>query len=132
MGSLIKLVYGPRNNFSPDQITHITLMSCFDRKLEASRPDFYLTEYRTKEVDNVITAVEIEQILETLGMSLLEFKPVKLENLFSVQEPELKIGYSLMSHLGSGSGGYAEYVLRSMTKYLFGTQPDNVVWKQGR
>lgn len=31
-------------------------MPCFDKKLEASRPDFYLDEAETREVDCVITS----------------------------------------------------------------------------
>lgn len=31
-------------------------MPCYDKKLEASRPDFYLSEAETREVDCVITS----------------------------------------------------------------------------
>lgn len=45
-GSLLKKVGKP--------MYHITFMSCYDRKLEASRPDFAQDE--TKDVDCVLTA----------------------------------------------------------------------------
>lgn len=45
-GSLLKKIGKP--------MYHITLMSCYDRKLEASRPDFANEE--TKDVDCVLTA----------------------------------------------------------------------------
>jgi len=73
MGSLIKSVYGKRANFTPDQIYHVSLMACFDRKLEASRKEFSISEFKAKEVDVVITAIEIEQIL-----AQLEKKPTRL------------------------------------------------------
>ncbi len=43
---------------SPQKIYHVTVMPCYDKKLEASRPDFYLSEYETREVDCVITSGE--------------------------------------------------------------------------
>lgn len=126
MGSLIKLIYGPQHNLSPDQIIHITLMSCFDRKLEASRADFSLPDYRTREVDHVVTAIEVEELLRRKGKALVDFRRQKLETLFCNE------GTLLKSHLGSGSGGYAEFVLRAMSQHLFGKVPSTVTWKQGR
>lgn len=43
---------------SPDQIYHVTVMPCFDKKLKASREDFYQDLYRTRDVDCVITSGE--------------------------------------------------------------------------
>lgn len=43
---------------SPQKIYHVTVMPCYDKKLEASRPDFYLNEHETREVDCVITSGE--------------------------------------------------------------------------
>lgn len=39
----------------PDRIYHVTVMPCYDKKLEASRPDFFNQEYQTRDVDCVIT-----------------------------------------------------------------------------
>lgn len=133
MGSLIKLVYGAKAKFTPDQIYHVTLMSCFDRKLEASRHDFFIDEYKTKEVDVVITALEVEQMLEKLNKSLQDFEQVPLVDLFPEGiKGDTLIGCQLMSHPGSGSGGYAEFVLRSAASTLFGKVIDQVEWKVGR
>ena len=40
----------------PDEIYHVTVMPCYDKKLEASREDFYNDIYRTRDVDCVITS----------------------------------------------------------------------------
>jgi len=130
MGSLIKGLYAPRQNLTPDQIIHVTLMSCFDRKLEASRLDFAIPDYRMREVDHVVTAIEVEELLRRFGKSLAEYKSQKLVNLF----PDCgSVGGSIVkSHFGSGSGGYAEFVLRAMSQNLYGKVPENVVWQQGR
>ena len=35
----------------PDQIYHVTVMPCYDKKLEASRQDFYNEQYAMRDVD---------------------------------------------------------------------------------
>ena len=42
----------------PDNIYHLTVMPCYDKKLEASRSDFYSDIYRTRDVDCVLTSGE--------------------------------------------------------------------------
>lgn len=41
--------------FSPDCIYHVCIEPCFDKKLEASRDDFYNEMYSTRDVDCVIS-----------------------------------------------------------------------------
>ena len=41
---------------SPSEVYHVAVMPCFDKKLEASRNDFYNDLYRTRDVDCVITS----------------------------------------------------------------------------
>ena len=45
-------------SISPNDIYHVTVMPCYDKKLEASREDFYNDLYRTRDVDCVITSGE--------------------------------------------------------------------------
>ena len=40
----------------PDSIYHVSVMMCYDKKLEASRSDFYNDIFRTRDVDCVITS----------------------------------------------------------------------------
>eukprot|EP00042_Codosiga_hollandica_P040818 m.356789 g.356789 ORF g.356789 m.356789 type:complete len:401 (-) comp55958_c1_seq19:293-1495(-) len=42
MGSLVKQHFAKNLSVSPSQIFHMCVMPCFDKKLEASRPDFML------------------------------------------------------------------------------------------
>ena len=46
----------------PSAIYHVSVMPCYDKKLEASRPDFFLEEFNTREVDCVLTTGEIEKM----------------------------------------------------------------------
>jgi len=59
MGSLVK-TYLPAFlddgiAATPDRLYHVTVMPCYDKKLEASRQDFYDDVYSTRDVDCVIT-----------------------------------------------------------------------------
>ena len=56
MGSLVKEYFGTLMNRNPDQVYHVTVMPCYDKKLEASREDFYNDMYSTRDVDCVITS----------------------------------------------------------------------------
>ena len=52
MGSIVKKYIPSKLGISPSRINHITLMPCFDKKLEASRDDFFDQETGVK-VNNV-------------------------------------------------------------------------------
>lgn len=54
MGSIIK--NWVRDHFKDRQIYHVTVMPCYDKKLEASREDFFNNESKCRDVDCVITA----------------------------------------------------------------------------
>ena len=56
-------------NISPDSIYHISIMPCYDKKLEASRSDFYNDVYRTRDVDST---GEVERILKDQGLTLTD------------------------------------------------------------
>jgi len=45
-------------------------MPCYDKKLEASRQDFYNEQYRTRDVDCVITTGELEVLMRENGWDL--------------------------------------------------------------
>lgn len=54
----------------PDDIYHVTIMPCYDKKLEASREDFYNDMYRTRDVDCVISTSMFYHYV----ISLVDFK----------------------------------------------------------
>lgn len=56
MGSLVKYHLADVKGLSPEQVYHVTLMPCYDKKLEASREDFYNSLKETRDVDCVITS----------------------------------------------------------------------------
>lgn len=59
MGIMVKKLLAEKLNVQSDQIYHITLMPCFDKKLEASRKDFFHEVINSPDVDCVITSSKI-------------------------------------------------------------------------
>ncbi|XP_058797904.1 probable cytosolic Fe-S cluster assembly factor AGAP009023 [Phymastichus coffea] len=116
MGSLVKYHLAHVKGLSPEQVYHVTLMPCYDKKLEASREDFYNNLKETRDVDCVITAIEVEQMLIQQEKSLSDFDNATIERPFQFQEKNDSI---LLGHQGSGSGGYADFIFHYAAKNLF-------------
>ncbi|KAJ8889848.1 hypothetical protein PR048_009352 [Dryococelus australis] len=109
MGSLVKSHLGR----APQQVYHVTLMPCYDKKLEASREDFSNQQLGTRDVDCVITAIELEQLLQVEGVELDGVVSAPLDCPWGAAQ-------GLWSHSGSGSGGYAHHIFTHAAKELFG------------
>ncbi|KAM4698482.1 cytosolic iron-sulfur assembly component 3 [Rhinophrynus dorsalis] len=124
MGSLIKSHFAEEKNLKPNQIYHVTVMPCYDKKLEASRPDFFNEQYETRDVDCVITTGEVLRMLEQEGIALSDVDPSPLDSLFSSVMQEEPIG-----HQGGGSGGYLEHIFKHAAQELFGIHVDEIIYK---
>ncbi|XP_011862124.1 PREDICTED: probable cytosolic Fe-S cluster assembly factor AGAP009023 [Vollenhovia emeryi] len=122
MGSLVKYHLAEMMGLTPEQIYHVTVMPCYDKKLEASREDFYNQQRKTRDVDCVITSIELEQMLSEEGLALNEIDDGDIKQPFGSYDE--KTGSRLWSHSGSGSGGYADFIFRYAAKSLF--DEDNV------
>ncbi|XP_032930028.1 cytosolic iron-sulfur assembly component 3 [Catharus ustulatus] len=123
MGSLVKGYFAEQQHLSPDRIYHVTVMPCYDRKLEASRPDFFNQEYQTRDVDCVITTGEVLKLLEQEGVSLADVDPAPLDTLLGVPSGELR------GHAGGGSGGYLEHIFTHSALQLFGIHVDSIHYR---
>jgi iron only hydrogenase large subunit-like protein len=64
MGALVKHVYAPAQQVTAQQVYHATIMPCYDKKLEASRKDFYDEASETTEVDCVLATSELLAMLD--------------------------------------------------------------------
>ncbi|XP_024128120.1 cytosolic Fe-S cluster assembly factor narfl [Oryzias melastigma] len=124
MGSLVKSHFAEKQGLSPPQIYHVAVMPCFDKKLEASRSDFYMNEAETREVDCVITSGEVQKMLEEHNISLNDVEPGTLDSMFSSV-----CGDEFLSHAGSGSGGYLHHVFTYAAKQLFGEEVKELTYK---
>ncbi|NXM60227.1 NARFL factor, partial [Illadopsis cleaveri] len=123
MGSLVKGYFAEQKHLPPDRIYHVTVMPCYDKKLEASRPDFFNQEYQTRDVDCVITTGEVLKLLEQEGVSLSDVDPAPLDTLLGGAAEELS------SHRGGGSGGFLEHIFTHAAKEIFGIHVGSIHYK---
>jgi len=98
MGSLIKEWLAPKLNLRREDIYHVSVMPCYDKKLEASRPDF-ATADGNRDVDCVLTTGEVQKILDEKAVNLADYGEDPLDEAESFLP-------SLLSSPGSASGGY--------------------------
>ena len=109
MGSIAKGFLSSRLGIARDNVYHVTLMPCFDKKLEASREDFADAE-GVKDVDCVITTLEVEEMFEREKCELEKFANTKLDSVMESGDT------SILGNEGSGSGGYSDHLFR-LVKY---------------
>ncbi|KAG6844564.1 hypothetical protein H0H87_005906 [Tephrocybe sp. NHM501043] len=131
MGTLVKNWMSARWGKLPNEIYHVTVMPCYDKKLEASRSDFYNDIYATRDVDCVITTGELEFLMKEKswditqpvlgeldedhsasfdgGTTQLSTNPSQRSQSWSatppIQFPEL------LTHPGTSSGSYLHAII---------------------
>lgn len=126
-GSLLKSYYSQQLGVPPSAIYHTTIMPCYDKKLEAVRPEFHVREeeYITEmEVDCVLATSEVQNMIEK-GTEDGSLQPVDiaaladspLHPLLSSTNTEQTVLYRPLDE--GSSGGYAENVFRCAAKQLF-------------
>lgn len=59
MGVLAKQLLGQQKGLQQNRIYHVTIMPCYDKKLEASREDFFNDALSCRDVDCVITSSKL-------------------------------------------------------------------------
>jgi iron only hydrogenase large subunit-like protein len=112
MGSLVKNYMADKLCLQADEIYHFSVMPCYDKKLEASRDDFYNEIYKCRDVDLVISTSE----LETMITEQIDFKDIS--DLYEVDVNVMQFPFvkgcleGLFSSEGSSSGGYLSFILR--------------------
>nr|CAG4650940.1 EOG090X05AC [Simocephalus serrulatus] len=122
-GAFIKDMMPSKIHTSASRLAVVMIMPCFDKKLEASRSDFLREDLISKDVDFVITPVEIEQILEELSLDFIDLSSSQIDSLCGAENTL----WSVPS--GSGSGGYAEHILRYAAKELYDIKLENIVFQ---
>nr|GAT56370.1 predicted protein [Mycena chlorophos] len=110
MGTMVKNWLGKL----PNEVYHVTVMPCYDKKLEASRTDFYNELYATRDVDCVLTTGELEVIM------LEKDWDVSTAVAGELDEPPIRDWShpatcgtlpELMTHPGSSSGSYLQSII---------------------
>ncbi|RKP17217.1 iron hydrogenase [Rozella allomycis CSF55] len=111
--------------FCDRKVYNVSVMPCYDKKLEASRDEFAREDERY--VDLVLTTGEIESLMITknvdisswseIGVNKVE-EPGNMSNLEGFKKYILNFDsflyFSRLSHYGSTSGGYLEMIVKGI------------------
>ncbi|XP_073312905.1 protein NAR1-like [Primulina huaijiensis] len=105
----------------PEEIYHVTIMPCYDKKLEAARDDFVFQldsdGERIAEVDSVLTTGEVLDLIKLRSINLTNLEESPVDELLSNVDED---GHLYGVH--GSSGGYADTVFRYAAKLLFGKE----------
>ena len=101
-------------NISPSEIYHVTAMPCYDKKLEASRSDFYSSIHSTRDVDCVLTTGELDLLLQDLAFD--PYRPAPGDDRpepasTNLLDPLGSPWPELLDHPGTSSGSYLHTIL---------------------
>jgi len=130
LGSFVKQFLANKLKKNPDVMFHCTIMPCYDKKLEGARNDFFDSTYQTRDVDVVLTTMEIEDMLKDKKINVSELSLAPLDSY----NPINKDGTEMYRPLDTGgSGGYCENIFRYASATLFGTKNEKELkWKTVR
>jgi iron only hydrogenase large subunit-like protein len=127
-GTLVKELWGPQEGLRcarihalwtqraqararRGDIYHVSVMPCYDKKLEASRPDFADAD-EVRDVDCVLTTGEVQRMLDEHGLDLATLAasapPASPPSVFPLSR------FSLLHHAGTSSGSYLHNVLAAL------------------
>ncbi|KAL8647473.1 MAG: hypothetical protein Q9210_005543 [Variospora velana] len=140
-GTLLKTILSQRFSIRPDQIWHLAVMPCFDKKLEASREELTDLHWRpsspaqeppaspTRDVDCVITARELLMLADSRGISFPSLPQEPLPASSTSPFPDTSLDAFLFPHRqphprkkrrrhnqdpsAGPSGGYLHHILQS-------------------
>ncbi|DBA04633.1 TPA: hypothetical protein N0F65_012216 [Lagenidium giganteum] len=119
-GALVKHFVSREQGIAPNEVYHVAVMPCFDKKLEASRKDFLDEATQAKDVDCVLATTEIIDLVTALQVDFFALPEAAL-----TQEETMLSGISedgqhvLGSSVLASSGGQVEHIFRYAAKELF-------------
>eukprot|EP00041_Stephanoeca_diplocostata_P005512 m.63117 g.63117 ORF g.63117 m.63117 type:complete len:540 (-) comp15830_c1_seq3:143-1762(-) len=112
---------------TPADVYHVCVMPCYDKKLEASRDDFYSDVYKTRDVDCVITTGELSMMLDERGVDFAQLSRCPLDSPLRGAAHQGHV-----THRGGGAGGYLEYLFKSYAKSRFGIDDAPIAYESRR
>ncbi|KAF1316924.1 Nuclear prelamin a recognition factor-like protein, partial [Globisporangium splendens] len=119
-GSLVKHMVSREQNIAPNEVYHVAVMPCFDKKLEASRKDFLSEEFNVKDVDCVLATTEIIELIASLNIDFMSLEPAVLSPQEIMLSGISEDGSAVLgSSVNASSGGPLEHIFRYAAKELF-------------
>lgn len=125
MGAIIKQHLSQKMSIRPEDIYHVTVMPCYDKKLEASRDDFVFgveshgdgPVVNITEVDSVLTSGEVLELIQSKGVDIKALEESPLDQILTNVDEE-----GQLYGVSGSSGGYAETIFRHAAKTLYGQE----------
>ncbi|KAL6200873.1 hypothetical protein ACLB2K_024588 [Fragaria x ananassa] len=131
IGVIVKKHICQKMGLRPDDVYHVTVMPCYDKKLEASRDDFVFEVDRANsngngsvsisEVDSVLTTGEVLDLIQLKGADFGGLEESPLDTMLT----NFSDGHLYGVH--GSSGGYAETIFRYAAKVIFGREIEGPV-----
>jgi iron only hydrogenase large subunit-like protein len=115
-GFVLKSLISKQLNIALDDIYHLSIMPCFDKKLEAARPEDHV------DVDCVLTPKEIAELVKEEQIDIKDYVtpldeiPTSLYMKAAPQNWPYPME-SWYSNLGSASGGYSENYIIALQQF---------------
>jgi iron only hydrogenase large subunit-like protein len=138
MGSLLKSTLSRKLGIPASRIWHLSVMPCFDKKLEASREELTdevwdgsgLPGRGVRDVDCVITSKEILMLAESRNLSFFNIPKTRDPDLVVPYFPDSKLHSFLFpsqkrrtpSRTAGSSGGLLHHVLKSKAAQIPGSE----------
>ncbi|KAJ7967817.1 Cytosolic Fe-S cluster assembly factor narfl [Quillaja saponaria] len=125
IGAIVKHHVCQSLGLRKEDVYHVTVMPCYDKKLEASRDDFVSVEsqgenhMKVTEVDSVLTSGEVLELIQLKAVDFKALEEAPPDRLLTNFNEE---GYLYGVH--GSSGGYAGTIFRHAAKILFGREVD--------
>ncbi|XP_009602791.1 protein NAR1-like [Nicotiana tabacum] len=117
IGAVVKNYLCQKLSVRPEDIYHVTVMPCYDKKLEAAREDFVFQvdtdSEKITEVDSVLTTGEVLDLIQLKAVNFQSLEESPLDKLFANIDEE---GHLYGVH--GSSGGYADTIYRHAAKVL--------------
>ncbi|ABN68216.2 nuclear architecture related protein [Scheffersomyces stipitis CBS 6054] len=133
-GCLLKTLAAHELGVTRNDIYHLSIMPCFDKKLESARPEKYGEQNTSNDVDCVLTAKELVTLLEQHSDKFQLIPPqahtitnsaIPVVDLYSKCAPRTwpLVQYSWSNDSGSASGGYGYNYLKMYQNHLIMKHP---------
>ena len=127
MGALVKQHLASAEGLAPHEVYHVSVMPCFDKKLEASRPGLAASSPEqtepTPDVDCVLTTSELHEMLDRAPAAAEASAAIPAAvNWYTAATDDGQLQANVRGD--TGSGGYLECVFRYAARELFGVLID--------
>jgi len=128
LGYWIKTQFAQSLHIPANNLYHVSIMSCYDKKLEASRDSSLIDDAQLPEVDCVLATVEIMQLITEQHIDFESLPESPLNPKFhNVDE----FGH-LCGMYGGTSGGYLEFIFRYAAKQIWNIEVDTIKYSNIR